>query len=233
MNSIVIVLVLVLVLVLFSMNNSKFGSSINLSDYIDHAYYINLESRPDRKEQILREINRIGLNSTRINGIPEISGRGSLGCSKSHIIALETFINSGYKNCIIFEDDFIFVRKIERVKTQFYRLFSNQVDYNLVMLEKGNSISVRNDTYKFLLTSICTKHAAGYLITKEFAPILLQNFKEGAELLEQDYDNEIPHSQHKKHILDHYWCKLQGENKKWYIFNPIIGKQSGSQSNIR
>ena len=230
MNS--IVLVLVLVLVLFSMNNSKF-ENVEISNYIDHVYYINLESRRDRNEEILNEINKVGLNSTRINGVQEISGRGSLGCTKSHIIALETFINSGHKNCIIFEDDFIFVKNLELVKKQFYKLFSNQVDYNLVMLEKGNSISVRNDTYNFLLTSICTKHAAGYLITKEFAPVLLQNFKESAQLLEQDYNNKIPHSQHKKHILDHYWCKLQGKNKKWYIFNPIVGKQSGSQSNIR
>jgi hypothetical protein len=101
------------------------------------------------------------------------------------------------------------------------------------MLEKGNSKSVRNNTYNFLLTSICTKHSGGYLITKEFAPVLLQNFKESAELLEQDYQNKIPHYQHKDHLLDHYWCKLQGKNTKWYIFKPIVGKQSNSQSNIR
>jgi hypothetical protein len=192
-------------------------------------------SRPDRNEEIRNEINKVGLlnKTTRINGVQEIPGRGSLGCTKSHIIALETFINSGHNNCIIFEDDFIFVKNLELVKKQFYKLFTNQIDYDLVMLEKGNSKSVRNNTYNFLLTSICTKHSGGYLIKKEFAPVLLQNFKESAELLEQDYQNKIPHYQHKDHILDHYWCKLQGKNKKWYIFNPIIGKQSNSQSNIR
>ena len=101
------------------------------------------------------------------------------------------------------------------------------------MLEKGNSDHLEYSNYKFLLRSKCTHHSGGYLITKEFAPILLQNFKESAQLLEQDYNSKIPHSQHKKHILDHYWCKLQGKNTKWYIFKPIVGKQSGSQSNIR
>jgi GR25 family glycosyltransferase involved in LPS biosynthesis len=194
-----------------------------------------LESRPDRNEEILSEINKVGLlnKTTRINAVQEISGRGSLGCTKSHIIALETFINSGHNNCIIFEDDFIFVKNLELVKKQFYKLFTNQIDYDLVMLETGRSKKLIKTKYKFLLRSKCTHHSGGYLITKAFAPVLLQNFKESAELLEQDYENKIPHSKHKKHILDHYWCKLQGKNTKWYIFKPIVGKQSGSQSNIR
>ena len=42
------------------MNNSKF-ENVEISNYIDHVYYINLESRPDRNEEILNEINKVGL----------------------------------------------------------------------------------------------------------------------------------------------------------------------------
>jgi GR25 family glycosyltransferase involved in LPS biosynthesis len=196
------------------------------------VYYINLDHRPDRKEEITSQINKIGLLSktTRIPGVYE-KGRGHLGCSKSHIIAMEHFVNSNYKNCIIFEDDFKFIDNTEIVKKQFYQLFSSGIDYDVVLLAIGQSTSDYKNS--FLKKSICTTTTSGYLVNKKFAIRLLQNFKEGVRLLESAYNrgSKIDSTQDYVYAIDQYWCKLQSSSN-FYIFEPVLGKQSGSKSDI-
>ena len=207
-------------------------NSFSIADHIDHVYYINLDHRPDRKEEILSQINKIGLLSktTRIPGVYE-KGRGHLGCSKSHVIAMEHFINSDYKNCIIFEDDFKFIDDMEIVKKQFYQLFSSGIDYDVVLLAVGWETSEYKNS--FLNKSICTTTASGYLVNKKIANRLLQNFKEGLQLLESAYKrgSKIDSTQDAVYAIDQYWCKLQSSSN-FYIFEPILGKQSGSRSDI-
>jgi len=193
------------------------------------VYYINLDHRPDRKEEITSQINKIGLLSktTRIPGVYE-KGRGHLGCSKSHVIAMEDFINSDYKNCIIFEDDFKFIDDLGIVKKQ---LFSSGIDYDVVLLAVGWETSEYKNS--FLKKSICTTTASGYLVNKKIASRLLQNFKEGLQLLESAYKrgSKIDSTQDALYAIDQYWCKLQSSSN-FYIFEPIIGKQSESRSDI-
>jgi hypothetical protein len=245
----IIFVVLLVLLVLFSyFNKSKFTESKkynDLNEVIDHIYYINLENRTDRKEQILSEINKVGLLSktSRINAVYE-KGRGHLGCTKSHILALEEFIKSGRNNCIIFEDDFKFIDDISTVKNTILKLFNQNVKYDVCMLAIGESVTIAYDIndpdhflpYDFIKKSLCTFTGAGYLITKEFAPKLLRNFKESVVLLKKEYDkyshmniNELNDSL--TYQLDQHWCRLQPVSN-WYVFNPVLGYQRGSQSDI-
>ena len=82
-------------------------------------YYINLDHREDRKQQFLDQMNKVGINQNKIIRIPAIykKSQGNVGCSMSHVKAMETFIKSNYENCIIFEDDFEFVHDADFVKT--------------------------------------------------------------------------------------------------------------------
>jgi hypothetical protein len=66
-------------------------------DNFDIIYYINLEYRTDRKEHILYELSKFGnLNVVRVNAIynPDF---GIVGCGKSHALAVEHFVNTGYE----------------------------------------------------------------------------------------------------------------------------------------
>jgi GR25 family glycosyltransferase involved in LPS biosynthesis len=54
---------------------------------IKHAFYINLETRPDRKEHIEKQMKLIGIKATRFNAIR--LQNGALGCSMSHLKILE------------------------------------------------------------------------------------------------------------------------------------------------
>ena len=74
----------------------------------DIVYYINLEHRKDRYIHINNELSKTNIDPNKINRIDAVYNinKGCLGCSKSHILALEAFINTSdeIQNCIIFED---------------------------------------------------------------------------------------------------------------------------------
>ena len=53
----------------------------NIKD-IKNAFYINLDTRPDRKSYFEKEITKIGLNVTRFEAIKHSCG--AIGCSLSH-----------------------------------------------------------------------------------------------------------------------------------------------------
>jgi len=88
------------------------------------AYYINLDRRPDRKEQVEAEITRMGFTPVRITAIDgqlwdgvgykargnarEHYWRGMAGCYFSHLKALRFAIAEDAFPCLICEDDTIF-----------------------------------------------------------------------------------------------------------------------------
>jgi hypothetical protein len=50
---------------------------------IKNAFYINLESRPDRKEYVEKQLKCVGITATRFNAIK--LENGAAGCSMSHL----------------------------------------------------------------------------------------------------------------------------------------------------
>jgi GR25 family glycosyltransferase involved in LPS biosynthesis len=187
------------------------------------VYYINLDHRTDRKKEFLNEMKKVDFPENKIVRIPAIydKKRGHLGCSKSHIKTLEQFINSKYKNCIIFEDDFEFTS--EGDMEQIENVFQQNIPFDVIMLS-GNEIKTENSEYSGLKRVLNAQTTSGYMVSKEFAPTLLKNFKEGCVLLEKDYN-------HSMYAVDQYWKKLQPESK-WFIFSPKLGKQRYSYSDI-
>lgn len=198
---------------------------------VDHVYYINLKHRPDRDVQIRHEIRKLGLldRTTRIDAVYE-KGRGHLGCSRSHILALEQFLKSPHQNCIIFEDDFQF--RGDHPTPALNKVFEQGVEYDVVMLSVGWTTAEKSQ-YNFLKKSTCTTTASGYLVNRKFAPRLLANFREGVRLLEEAYNrgSKINGTDDALYAIDQYWCRLQGVSN-WYIMDPVLGEQSMSKSDI-
>jgi GR25 family glycosyltransferase involved in LPS biosynthesis len=59
------------------------------------AYYINLEERLDRKENIEKELSKLNINYERFNAVKHTIG--ALGCTISHMKALEKRIERRYR----------------------------------------------------------------------------------------------------------------------------------------
>jgi len=113
-----------------------FNKFDNPFDKFDKIYYLNLDSREDRKNRIEDHFNKFKITAERIPGFiitPEEvvnydKGReldehsrnlapARIGCSLSHLKAIQNAKDAGAENVLIFEDDaFIFEEHIEVLK---------------------------------------------------------------------------------------------------------------------
>jgi GR25 family glycosyltransferase involved in LPS biosynthesis len=102
--------------------------TIDLNNYFDKIFYLNLDKDTDRNQNILNEFKKWNItNFERIPGeiITELPPqnewrhfykdrlndkyiKGQLGCRASHLKAIKTAFDRGYKNVLIFEDDIYF-----------------------------------------------------------------------------------------------------------------------------
>jgi hypothetical protein len=216
-------------------NNKITEKMVNIDKHIDVMYYINLDHRDDRNRGFLEEIGDMDIYFNRVIRVPGIykKGQGSLGCSMSHIKALEAFVASDYNTCIIFEDDFGFCQPLEVVSDLLGKLFDNNVDFDVCMLAGWDQEVEDVAEYPFLKKVIRGLTTSGYIVTKKFAPTLLENFKEGCKILEQKFiDGGGTYVTEYKYEIDEYWVQLQPKNN-WYIFNPKLGKQRDTYSDVR
>ena len=192
----------------------------------DIVFYINLEHRKDRYDQINSELAKTNIDTEKINRIEGIyyDTFGILGCGKSHILALESFIKSGKDTCILLEDDFEFIIPQEEINTLINRFFNSNISFDVLRLASNTLCEIATE-HDFLTKIIDTQTLSGYCVSKQFAPILLENFKEGARLLEQHGKSTPPY------CIDIYMKKLQPISN-WFSIHPKIGRQRASYSDI-
>ncbi len=196
---------------------------------IDRIYYINLDHRTDRRKEFENEIQKLASleKVERIQAIhkPEL---GCLGCTLSHVKTLETFLKSEYKTCLVFEDDFAFNQDMNYCNFLLKHLFTSKKEFDMVMLG-GKILNHRETDSPFLHQVLDAQTSSAYLITKDFAKTLHRNLSEGAQLLEQWFQEH----KDKKHeyCLDIYWKQLQPHHK-WFVFHPKMGIQREGFSDI-
>ncbi len=195
---------------------------------IDCVYYINLDHRLDRKESIEKELDKLGVPAEKRVRIPGIYNKnfGILGCGLSHKKALETFVASNHKTCLLFEDDFQFTLDMNYVKYLLRSVFEQKIPFDLVMLA-GNFFRMEQTSWPFLRKVLDGQTASGFLITREFAPKLIQCLAESTKLLD-DWHQKTGEKKH-EYCNDIYWKKLQPVSN-WYALYPKTGVQRESYS---
>jgi len=197
-------------------------------EHIDVVYYINLDHRTDRKEQFEKEMEGMGIPSSKVVRIPGIYTKdfGILGCGLSHKKTLETFLASPFKNALIFEDDFQRTLDTNYVHYLLKSVFEQSVPFDLVMLA-GNLLKTEKTEWPFLQRVLDGQTASAFLLTKEFAPKLIQCLDESTKLL-QEWHEQTGERKH-EYCNDIYWKKLQPVSR-WYCLYPRIGIQRESYS---
>lgn len=93
-----------------------------INTYFDHVYYINLESRPDKRLLCEDQFSKHGIIAERFIGHDtclddKVYGRGNVGCTASHRGVLELICHNRFKRTLILEDDFL-IRSV-RFNTMF------------------------------------------------------------------------------------------------------------------
>ena len=197
-------------------------------NHIDAIFYINLESRPDRRDHFLNEIRYLTTDVSKVHRIDAIyEKQGAIGCTRSHIKALETFLaNPSWKTCLIFEDDFTWKNQdLAANEAALQAFFTEFPDFDCVNLGVScYNLRYTDTSNPRVKHAISVQTASGYAVTRAFAPILLQNFKESLEKL---IESNIP----ELYCHDQYWKKLQPISH-WYLFLPALGCQYANYSDI-
>jgi glycosyl transferase family 25 len=173
--------------------------------------YINLEKRTDRKEHILSELKKIGVeDAIRFKAI-ELEN-GALGCSMSHLKCLEIAKKENYEMVFICEDDIQFLHP-DMFLTQL-KLFldSSFLNWDTVLVAGNNMIPYLPITPYCIKIFNC-QTTTGYIVKRDYYDKLIQNYKEGIQkLLKEPFNNEYK--------IDKYWFKLQ-KLDNWYLIVPL------------
>ena len=200
------------------------NSSIKSIADIKNVLYINLESRPDRKDHVVKQLQSIGLESVvqRFNAIK--LQNGAMGCTLSHLRCLKNALEHDWDHVLICEDDITFLDPCLFVK-QFNKCLANpDLKWDVIMLGGNNIPPYTTIDDSCIHISRCAT-TTGYLVNKHYIPVLLQNVKEGAELFAQNLNLVT------KYAIDVHWGKLQLRDN-WFLITPPTVVQLEGYSDI-
>ena len=192
----------------------------SISD-IKHAFYINLRSRPDRKQHVESQLKTIGINAERFNALK--MDNGALGCSFSHLKLLEMAKANNYEHILIMEDDILFTEPDVFI-SQFNSFLSNHKDFDVAIISGNNCPPFTNIDDTCVQVTRCQTTTC-YLVQQHYFDTLIKNFREGIYKLIKE-----PHN-HKLYAIDKYWFQLQAIDK-WYLIIPLTVTQREDYSDI-
>jgi glycosyl transferase family 25 len=195
----------------------------NISD-IKHAFYINLDSRPDRKEHVESQLAAIGINAERFKAIKLTNG--ALGCSMSHLKIMETAKENNWDHILIVEDDIKFLNP-DLFVNQFNKfLETHELESSFdVALIAGNNMPPFTEIDDTCVKVTRCQTTTGYLVRNHYFDTMIHNYRKGIEKLMKNPD------EHKFYALDKYWFHIQ-EKHNWYLIIPLTVVQRPDYSDI-
>lgn len=192
----------------------------SISD-IKHAFFINLQCRPDRKIYVENQLKQIGINAKRFNAVK--TENGAIGCSMSHLKLLEIAKQNNWDHIMIVEDDILFTNS-SLFFQQLNTFFSLHKDFDVLLLA-GNNVPPYNKIDNTCVQVNQCQTTTGYIVQKHYYDTLIHNYKEGLLKLIRE-----PHN-HCFYAIDKYWFHLQKKDK-WYLIIPLTVSQREDYSNI-
>jgi len=188
---------------------------------IKHAFYINLESRPDRKVHVESQLRLVGISAKRFNAIK--LANGALGCSMSHLKCLQMAKENEWPHVLICEDDITFTNPGLFIK-QCNKFLSKQKNWDVVLLA-GNNMPPYFPIEDYCVKVTRCQTTTGYLVKRHYYDILIDNIKTGISMLIKNQDK------HKIYAVDKYWFLLQ-DRDAWFLITPLSVVQREDYSDI-
>lgn len=192
----------------------------SISD-IKHAFFINLDSRPDRKTYVEEQMSLIGIKAERFKAIK--LANGAIGCSMSHLKLLETAKANNWPHILIVEDDINFLNP-KLFKSQFNLFLKNHKIWDVVLLG-GNNIPPYTKIDDTCVKISSCQTTTGYFVNGHYFDILITNFRNGIKHLLESPE------QHAIYAIDKFWFRLQ-RNHNWFLIIPLTVTQREDYSDI-
>ena len=191
-----------------------------MSHNIDKIFYINLDKRIDRREEIESDLAKYELDAERFPGI--YHDPGIVGCGKSHLSVMKMAKERGYKNVLILEDDFTFLVPKEELERELDTFFTSGLEYDVCMLCCSIIHHEQVDTMTNLTRIIEASNASAYIINGNYLDKIIELYEWALPLLEST-------GMHWVYANDQIWKSLQKKDR-WFAFHPRLGKQKSGYS---
>jgi GR25 family glycosyltransferase involved in LPS biosynthesis len=188
---------------------------------MENIYYINLDSRTDRRSSIEKQLSKYNISYNRFEAIQHVNGL--MGCAMSHIEALRK-CNSELEYNIILEDDFLILDDGNfKSFLQDFDSIKNNPDWDIIVLTpSGKTISGNETLEKSGFKRIINNQTAtGYIIKKHMIPLIIDCFRESLEGFFK-YPNDP-----NKYALDQYWKIIQPKYNFYYYSKIFAGQLVG------
>jgi len=181
--------------------------------------YINLDHRTDRKNQIEKELNEMGLSFERFPAIKD--SFGAVGCSKSHLEVLKVAKGRKYKQILILEDDFTFLVDRPTFDKTISDIIQKQFDVCMISYNVNKSIDHSDPIWK---KAIDVQTTSGYIVKDHYFDTLIKMIEESIPPLQKTRNRE-------QFAIDMYYKNGQRDGN-WYHTTTRLGKQIDSYSDI-
>ena len=188
---------------------------------MEHAFYINLDSRPDRKQYMEDHLKTVGIHAERFKAVKLTNG--ALGCSMSHLKLLELAKSNKWESILIMEDDIKFLNPALFMQ-KLNGFLHNHKEFDVLLIAGNNVPPFSNIDDTCVKVTRC-QTTTGYLVKNHYFDTLIQNFREGIKHLMKTPE------QHGLYAIDKYWFRLQ-ERDNWYLIIPLTVTQREDYSDI-
>lgn len=207
---------------------------MNLLDFFDKAYIINLPQRTDRKKTILQEVKKLGPDPHgKVELFPAIApreaagfpSRGARGCFQSHLAVIRHARKNNLKNVLILEDD---LRISEYFAANHDRVMDQLAGSRYGMIYFGHAMWF-GETKKFSFITYPNN-----IITTHFLGISAGIFDRLIDFLETVESRPPGHPLGGPMHVDGAYSTFRAQHKDvvTQVANPSLGYQSASRSNI-
>ena len=229
---------------------------------IDAIIYINLENRADRKDLLMKELEKLNTDMSKVHKVSGIymPKNGHKGCIQSHILALNMIKLNNWERVLILEDDAELDMKPEVINNLLTKtieeLDNKHPEWNVIMLATANKVldksktnnelnSKSNKTTLPIDLNIYTDETKTHSLKLEK---LKQATTSSAYIVKKDYVNNILDlfnhcndnmlstnmtSKGNEHwALDQRWAKIQNKDN-WFCIDKDPIKQRAIWSTIQ
>lgn len=193
---------------------------------VDKILFINLNKRKDRRLRIVKQLKKLGVPKDKIVRLEAIEHNpGYIGCSLSHISALEMAQQNKWERILILEDDFFFSETEENFNN-LNRYFTalHHSNWNVAILAANYHTVTPLQSVDYIVRVDKAWCACAYIVNSSYYDKLLHNYRSGVFALLQGGSQQ-------EYALDVNWHSCMQEDL-WLGIYPNSGYQLPDKSDI-
>lgn len=196
--------------------------------HVDGIAFINLAHRQDRRETLLRELERVGSGGAEVVRVEAVYDlfNGVKGCYQSHLAALRVAKEKGWNRFAILEDDCVFLGQCEKVGKVLEIFFQELQEEWDVFFLGGNYLQVLEHSMQFCRV-VSSRRAHAYVVNRPYLKTLEECFQKGYYAVKDHWFANDSF----ENALDIFWNPWQRKGR-WYAPFESLAEQGVGFSDI-